>query len=99
MQYFKNLLAMMRKPFFEEVPMFDSDTDLSFIPSGGTNLVTESPTESPNGSRVAFTFSTAPKYISVDGVWYMPVTDYTVAGAVATLNFAPASGAILRGVV
>ncbi len=99
MQYFTSLLAMLRKPFFSSVPMFDPDTDLAYIPDGGTHVVLISPVETPDGSITQFTFTSAPKYLWYNGNWLIPNVDYTQSGVTVTLARAPETGNILRAVV
>lgn len=99
MQYYRNLLAMVRKPFFSEIPMFDPNTDLSYIPGSGTNVVLASPTETPDGAVTIFTFASAPKYLLLNGTWLIPNVDYTQSSLTVTLARAPQTGAILRAVI
>lgn len=56
---------------------------LTFNATGGSGFSTLAPTETPNGSRQIFTFSSAvaqPSYIIADGAWMVPTAkDGTVA--------------------
>jgi hypothetical protein len=99
MQYFTNLLAMVRRPFYSLVPIFDPDTDLSYIPDGGTHVVLSSPVETPDSARTIFTFTSAPQYVCFNGTWLIPNIDYTQSGVTVTLARAPQTGATLRAVI
>jgi hypothetical protein len=97
--FFRNLTAMLLKPYYKAVYIFPGSEDLSHIPDAGTNLVMEAPVEAPDGETVTFTFSATPKYLMHNGTWLIPVVDYVVAGVTATFTAPPAAGAIIRAVI
>jgi hypothetical protein len=97
--FFRNLTAMLFKPYYKAVCLFPGSENLSHIPDAGTNIVLEAPVESPDGETVTFTFSATPKYVMHNGTWLVPNVDYIAAGVTATLATPPAAGAIIRAVV
>lgn len=99
MAYFRNLMAMIRRPYYGNVPLFPSGQDLSWIPDGGTNIATELPAETPDGETATFTFTSVPKFLVLNGQVLKQTTDFTVVGLTATLSTPPATGAELYGIV
>jgi hypothetical protein len=99
LMFFRNLTAMLLKPYYKAVYLFPGSENLSHIPDAGTNIVLETPAESPDGETVTFTFSATPKYVMHNGTWLVPTVDYIVAGVTATLAAPPAAGATIRAVV
>lgn len=99
MALFRNLLAMIRKPYYSNVPLFQNNIDLSWIPDGGTNIVVQYPAETPDGVIVAFTFQSEPKYIVWNGQLLKPPVGFTVVGVIATMATPPEVGAEFYGIV
>lgn len=65
--------------------------------SVATNASVLTPTESPDGNRITFTFTGQPKWITINGVSYYEGTGYIYAAFVVTLSSAPRTGAVIRG--
>jgi hypothetical protein len=102
MAFFTNLLAMMRKPYYGNVPYFPAGQDLSWIPDGGTNLATEYAVEAPDG-RVAvagntFTFTSIPKYLIYNGTLLKAVIDFS-GGPIVTIPASLSVGDELYAIV
>src|SRR6185369_8173144 len=102
-QFFTNLLACMRKPFYGLVPLFPSGESLSWIPDGGTNIVSSFATEAPSGyvsvETNTFTFTAIPKYLIYNGQWLKPTTDFDINGLVVTMPVAVPAGAELYALI
>lgn len=104
MTYFRNLLAMMRKPFYGNIPLFPGSQDLSWIPDGGgSTILTDYAAEAPGGrvavAGVTFTFTSVPKYVIYNGQWLKPNIDYTPSGTAAIMPVTVESGAEIYAVV
>ncbi len=95
--YFRSLLAMIRKPFYGNIPLFPAGQDMSWIPDGGTNVVTEFAAEAPTGTivtagNVTFTFTSVVKYLVWNGQVLKPPQDFTATGTTAVMGIAPGLG-------
>lgn len=94
---FTSLLAMVRKPYFSLVPVFPSNTDLSWIPDAtNQNIVTQYAAEAPSGFIVTanvttYTFAAAPKYIIFNGQLLKSGNDFSGTNTI-TMPIAPSIG-------
>lgn len=93
--YFRNLLAMVRKPHFGAVPLFPAAQDLSWIPGP---IGFTAPTGSVNGTNAAFVCTSDNPLLVLDGLVLTKGIDYTMSGFTATFTVAPVSGSILEEV-
>lgn len=104
MAQFTNMKAMHRKPFYVIAGVYPANLDLSWIPDAGFTLPLVSPSETPDGLNVSFTFASVPKAVMWNGIWYLENYGYTRSGYVITfrdadsLPVAPETGAIIRAV-
>lgn len=102
---FTNLMAMWRKPFYATAGVFRTDEDLAFIPDVSLNFVTETPSETADGTITEFTFEGTPRYVMLDGQWRREDYGYTLNGTVVTFTdstgepFAPRANAEIVAVV
>lgn len=103
MAFFTNLLAMLRKPYYGNVPLFPAAQDMSWIPDAGTNIATQYAAEAPGGrvsaAGMTFTFVAAPKYVVYNGTLLKSGIDFITNGAVVTMLVPLAVGDELYGVV
>jgi hypothetical protein len=102
MAFFTNILAMMRKPFYGNIPLFPAAQDMTWIPDGGTNIATQYATEAPLG-RVSiagdtFTFTSIPKFVIYNGQILKPNIDFT-GGPVVTMPVSLSTGDEIYAVV
>ena len=93
--YFRNLLAMVRKPYMGAVPLFPAAQDLSWIP-GPCGFT--APTGSVNGTNTVFVCSTDNPMLICNGLLLTKDIDYTMSGMTATFTVAPVTGSIVEEV-
>lgn len=102
---FPNLLAMFRKPYFQEVPVYPAAETLDWIPNGKSQIFVYSPAETPNGVVTQFTFTKAPIYLYYNGQVLLEGAGYHLVSALVAelldsggLAFAPETGAYIRAI-
>lgn len=95
---FKVISAMQRKAYFAACGLFSPGFDLSWIPTIN-NLTYVPPIETPNGSRVSFTWDTPPKSVTWNGQTLYPGTGYLASGNGATFAVPPVTGDIIQAIL
>lgn len=99
-----NLESALRKSSLIPFGLFSPDDNMAFLAgpgssNGESDVVTEIPTETPDGVIITFTFTSPPQYLIWNGQWLMPTTDFAVSGNTAIMPVPPNTGDRLLGVL